>query len=395
MLSYDPRKYIEREPLIRNVVAKHITNFTTEGRSRPAVVFDGWTGIGKSWHLRHLEQSLGTDLTEYHCILIDLSDFLPDFMTAWDEAMARTIMARVLVAILGQLEIDIAPESGPEAIGNLSRQLEKEIKVGRPVLLLVDGVIESPEMLLKLLETHLLNPLTSPANVLIVMAGLSWRHRWVNPQLRQPTLPLQPFDSPEKTYKQLLRQWDPDIDYAAAEEIHAISGGIPYLNYLLAHARHESLTLNHAIERLIFDRVPFADRGRIREFLEALALVDSVKDETIVATMIASHNDKAHPLPESEARAILREELVGYKLFRWNKAERAYIMDQTLKRLLTYYLESYQPDLAMRLHHAAVNLFADWAAAAGADEAKTRWYPLQQFHQARLNALKLQGEEHE
>jgi hypothetical protein len=219
----------------------------------------GERGVGKTWLLRHLakDEAEVSPLAAY----LDLEE-RHRFSSA--ERYVEVMEERVLQ--------QLGSEGG---------------------ILLVDAVPPQMDEKLRRLEEAVLRPLAAQRHALVIMAlvhpsQVCWRtpafqagERWL----------MTPFATAQ-TRKQLqqLKKAGLTTDRLKPASVQKSSGGLPLLNYLLVTRDREE-----AYEALLehsFSRVPKDERERVRHYLEALCLLDSLEHTQVRKMMEIYHRHR-------------------------------------------------------------------------------------------------------
>jgi hypothetical protein len=204
----------------------------------------GERGVGKTWLLRHL---------------------------AKDEAEVSPLAAYL------DLEERFRFSSAERYVEVMEERVVQQLG-SEGAILLVDAVPPQMDEKLRHLEDALLRPHAAQRHALIIMAlvhpsQVCWRTPAFQAGERRL---LTPFATAE-TRKQLqqLKKAGLTTDRLKPASIQKASGGLPLLNYLLVTRGREE-----AFEALLehsFSRVPQDERERVRHYLEAVCLLDSLE----------------------------------------------------------------------------------------------------------------------
>lgn len=367
--EYAPDRFVNREEEVEKVVQKVRT--LTEGKTveKRTVVFVGERGVGKSWLLDHLQTVLPRQFRNILVIRLDLREY-EGKDPAW--AVADMIQ-RVSVETGGPSE-----RLGPD-LAAMSRRLIEHLRgVLREsiLLLLTDHVHESSWNLLPVLEDYLLGPLAAEPYVVIVMTGRGRLYPWKTPDLRLKAefADLQPFQQIEKTKAQLERQARQALPNA--QEIHRLSHGNPLANYLLG-----ALGLQEGLDRVveaILEPVLPERRRQVREYLEALCVLNAFDEERIPDMLATYYSDDTYrQWTYAQARQV-REELVRWAFARWNADAGGYTLDPVVRSLVEEYLKKAQPERWRDLQRAAWDLYTRWAREF--TRTRERWEKEAAYH---------------
>ena len=210
------------------------------------------------------------------------------------------------------------------------------------------------------LEDYLLGSLAVEPRVFILMAGRGRPYPWKTPELRLKAefIDLEPFPELQTTKEQLKRQQKRAVPRAA--QIHKLSGGNPLANFLLAAHKDLAAALDQVVDEML-GTVPEEHRGRVREYFEALCVLRAF-DEAHIPVMLAAYYDDDTYRDWSYAQGKrVREELVRWGFAKWSDELGGYVPDEPVKRIAEHYLGEADKDKWRRLHHAAAELYEDWA----------------------------------
>ncbi len=370
--SYSAGKFVDREAEIKLVVEKANALAAGSPVDQRVVVFTNGRGTGKTWLLAHLQTILHT-----------LPHVIPFLLSLGEYAGGRDPHLAV---------VDILQQFGAEVMGQrqgsrtppaeMSRSLKQDLQplLEKQVLaLLVDQVHESDWQLLAALEDYLLGPLAVEPRALIVMAGRGRPYPWRTPELRLKAqfVNLEPFPDVAATETQLKRQ----VKWAAkrAAEIHDLSAGNPLANYLLAFHKDPAAALNQVVEGML-EPVPNPDRGRARDYLQALCVLHSFDEERIPTMLAAYHDDPAYNHWTFAQAKQVREELVRWAFAKWDESQGGYILDTSVRPLVERYLKTARREQWKQLHDAARQLYERWIAKY--PRAQDRWQPEADYHRS-------------
>ncbi|MBN1138366.1 MAG: ATP-binding protein [Anaerolineae bacterium] len=246
----------------------------------------GERGVGKTWLLRHLakDDTQVSPLAAY----LDLAERV---RFSWPEQYVEVMEERV------------------------QQQLGSE-----GAILLLDAVPPQIDEKLRFLEDAVLRPYAAQRRSLVIMAlvhpsQVCWRtpafqvgERWL----------FAPFEVGQ-TRKQLQRLEKAGLitEQVKVSVVQESSGGLPLLNYLLVTREREA-----AFEALLehsFSRVPVDERERVRNYLEAVCLLDVLEHAPVRKMMeiYRSHRPDAmeYPAHASGVLNLLRKHWLSQSAF--------------------------------------------------------------------------------
>ena len=379
MLHYTKKHFIGREKPLALVRDKAEKLRRGERVDRRTLIFTGERAIGKSWLLQRLVELLYEEL--------GFTVFRIDLKTHADKP--PLIATADILLELHQLWSQNR-QPGGSSLTELSRnvlEITREQLSKKPLAVCVDHVYESNWELLAALEEYVLGPLAIEPRVLIIMAGRGRPYPFKTPELRLKVEPneLQPFKI-EETLAQLRIQ--KKLTPSQAEKIHQVSGGNPGANYLLAqHPKDPAQALNEVLESML-DPVAPEQRQQVREYLEALCVLNAFDEERIPPMLAAYYND-----PETydnwkyaQARDV-RELLTRWAFVRWDADRGGYILNDMPRKLLEQYLRESQPERWNSLQKRAILLYNKWVEAYPRNEK--RWQEEVTYHNEQLNAAQI------
>ncbi|MGC9398236.1 MAG: ATP-binding protein [Anaerolineae bacterium] len=371
LLEYKKELFVDREDKIEEVIDR--AHRLAEGKSVPkrTVIFLGERGTGKTWLLKHLQTVLdsmrgvipcGLDLTAYE---------------DWNPLIAVTDILQHLAKTLNlKLQTDEPSEMSRRFLAQVTKQLN-----ARVLVLLVDHVYEAGWDLLDALEEYVLGPLAVEPQTLIVLAGRGRPYPFTTPELRFDAefVDLEPF-SKSATHEQLKRQRKRAV--SRAQEIYKISKGNPLATYLLAEHEDPGEALGQVIHEMLKSIKDPGRRQSVREYLEALCVLQ-VFDEARIPVMLAAYhnNSQYHHWSHAQARQV-REALVETGFARWDSEESAYALDEPVRQLVEQYMRNNRPATWERLQCAAANLYQGWAQKY--KRTQEHWQKAYQYHQQQL-----------
>jgi len=330
-LLYKNDLFVNREQEIEAIrdKARRISQGTEERR---VVFFYGERGSSKTWLLRELERLLRDELS-FATYFIDLED-----------RQSRDV---------NRLLADQPQE--------------------RPLAVLVDAVEMVDDGFRNELLEWLLAPLAQDSRVLIVLAERGKPSYWSAPQFREKaeTYDLPPFSEP---YVEAQIGKQASNTSAAVDEVFELSGGYPWLIYLLAVRWPDRLGVLERAADLFLEGVD-ADLRRCLELLSVLRAFD----ESRMGALVPIHcPELAEEVQEYPGQARLRRRLVKETtLVRWNEELGGWVLDKPVRRTLEASLRERDKGMWRKLHCAAHRLYQRWAGEHPEDE---RWAEEADYH---------------
>lgn len=372
---YSPGVFVDREGETSVVMEKARALAERRPVDKRTVIFIGERGTGKSWLLAHLQNELAR--TGVVVFLVSLGEY-----AGWNPLLAVADLLKRLSAATGGRR-----EGLGATLADMSRNLMQDVRKWldeKALALLVDQVYESDWKLLAALEDYLLGPLAVEPRVLIVMTGRGRAYPWKTPELRLKAefIDLRPFPDESTTAEQLERQHKKAVP--RAPEIHALSGGNPLANYLLAVHDDPAAGLDQVIEGML-ETVPTEQRRQVRDYLEALCVLNSFDEERIPTMLAAYYGDDGYRRWSYAQARQVREELVKWAFARWDADRGGYVLDEPTRQLLERYLETAQRDRWERLQQAASALYEGWARDY--PRTKDRWQQEARYHVQQLQTV--------
>lgn len=372
---YSADKFVDREQEIGLVTNKARDLAAWKSVSRRTVIFSGERGTGKSWLLAHLARTEFPRIPGVVVFLLSLRVYV-----GFDPILA-------VANILKDFRENVIGQQGGfgATLAEMSRQIVQEIRLllrEKIVVVLVDEVYEADWDLLAALEDYLLAPLAVEPRVLIVMAGRGRAYPWTAPELRlySELYPLRPFPEMSWTSAQVEKQ----VSKKAAEkapQIHELSGGNPLANYLLAVQREPAKALRQVIEGML-ETVAQAQRQVVREYLEALCVLQAFDEERIPTLLAAYHGDPSYQQWSYAQARTVREQLVKVAFARWDEKKGGYVIDEYVRTLVERYLKQAQSGRWRNLHCAAYRLYEQWFTEY--PRARSRWQSETHYHAEQL-----------
>jgi hypothetical protein len=305
---------------------------------------------------------------------------------AWNLSETRTeLVSAALRGLIHQIRQVIQAKTGPspiqasetENLEVLTDALVSDVRRVGAAILLFDHTSESPPDLLGLLEEQCLAPLAVLPKVLIVLAGRGEYH-WKSVELRfkSEEYDLQNFDL-SCTQEQLEKQVDQPA--LSAEDIHLLSAGYPWSNYILGTTASRVAALDKCANFLL-SGLPISANDRA--YMETLCVLRAFVDE-MVPNMLAAYFDDPNRLTTGyrQCREI-RQALTGTTLVKWVEESGGYVIDEALSHVLENLLYERDRPKWIRLHTAACNLYKEWVDKY--PRTADRWQKEVNYHDGKL-----------
>ncbi len=377
--AYRPELFVNHAEEITLVQQAVRDALVRKSKRTRAITFYGERGSGKTWLARHLSTELpnlpdvqgqanrvealtlflapprveldanATQKCE-HCRFFDESAAAQQPPVKIVEEMLRWVCQQWGVAYDEQA-------TAADLIYWLGRDLPR--RTGVAYVLIVDSVFEfgKGNERLPLLEDHLLTPVASLDNGLVVMTGRGAPFPWRSVPLRQESLEkvLPPFHA-QDVGEQLARS-ALLADSARAERIHALGGGYPLNTYVLGQADPPEAGLEELVDVLL-DFVQSDVQWSVREALEALCVLDCFREREIVIMMTAHRRDTAE-LSMEAARGV-RDLLLDNYLMRWQGD--GYVINESVRVAYRSYLRYRAPARFETMTERAIQMYRGWAA---------------------------------
>lgn len=374
--KYREALFVNRDKEVHKVIDRAQNLAAGHAVSKRTVIFIGERGTGKTWLLKHLQVLLDrmSKVTPCELDLIAYED--------WNPLIAATDILQHLAKTLS-INLQTAEPS------DMSRRFLERVTeqlADRVVVLLVDHVYEADWDLLDALEEYVLGPLAVEARTLIVLAGRGRPYPFRTPELRFDAdyVDLKSFDV-SKTREQLERQQKRAI--SDAQEIYNISKGNPLANYLLAKHKDPGEALDQVIHEILRSIKDSSRRHRVRDYLEALSVLQ-VFDEARIPVMLAAYYDDPQYNQWSHAQAReVREALVETGFARWDSDEGAYVLDEPIRQLIEQYMRNKETSKWVSLQCAAAKLYEGWAQKY--ERTRERWKNQQKHHEKQLQSINI------
>jgi hypothetical protein len=272
----------------------------------------------------------------------------------------------------------------------------------QPVMLLFDNSEKLPVEAFDWLEYEVFSPLVQTDRILLVVAGRS-PVRWKRFEIRRRVL-LHKLDLlPPKEREQLVIQQAPSWE-RLAPNIVKLTFGYPWGNQTIVEAL-EQLGKPQVIEPDDFEQYrPELLRRLTTEVVESRLLEDIAPDLRCAFHIIA-------PLRQFDVttlRAVLPEfapdqfgerggnyflmmlnRLVDTALVEWSAKRKAYVLDDTLRRILALDLETQDADLSQCIHQRGAELYRRWLEEVS--ESRSTYLVEWLYHRAQV--LRLGGKD--
>lgn len=374
--EYNKRAFVNREEEVDLVLKKAHGLAAGQRVGKRTVIFMGERGTGKTWLLRHL-QTLLLEVPKVIALRLDLADY-----DGWDPLVAVT---DILQNLTQSLHLRLHSRVGEPA--KLSRHFVEEMRKqlrDRVLVLLVDHVYETEWEILDKLEDYVLGPLAIESQTLIVLAGRGRPYPFRTPELRFDAefKDLDLFDE-TKTREQLTKQ----RERAAFrfDEIFHLSKGNPLANYLLAEYENPGEALNQVIDEILKGLVDADQRRNVREYLEALCVLQAF-DEARIPIMLAAYHEAPQYQNWSHAQAReVREQVVTAGFAQWDAEVGGYVLDKPTRLLIEQYMKDNEQSTWERLQRAAIKLYQDWKKRY--TRTQDRWKKEQDYHCDQLESI--------
>ncbi|MBN1921651.1 MAG: ATP-binding protein [Anaerolineae bacterium] len=348
-----------------------------ESVQRRTLIFTGERAVGKSWLLGRLADLL-SDEFRFTVLKVNLKDYPIDTRNA--ESAASAAAGKILLKLAELLEYEPRGTSVPELSRNVIEVARAQLH-NKLLAVCVDHVYESDWNLLAALEDYVLGPLAIEPRVLIVMAGRGRPYPFKTPELRfkAELIELHPFESQE-TAEQLK-----SLEAAKVEKIYRLSGGNPGANYLLAlHPEATAEALNEVIEGML-EPVPEGQRQQVREYLEALCVLNAFDEGRIPTMLAAYYKDRTYEQWTYAQARDARELLTRWAFARWDADQGGYVVHDMSRKLLEQYLQSTWPERWKDLQCAAEQLYNNWVAKF--TRSRERWEAESSYHSGQLQKM--------
>jgi len=423
-------QFTNREWELKAVAYRLEILHTGGGVFQCVVNFYGIPGIGKTTLLTEIIQRAQSGAWDSRQLAPTLSA-LTDLAGKWEGLHPYQVGPEVLAHQMHQLEEQTkrhdlefaralkvfsslpAPDPDNEEAWYTFRQKAKQVadtfslyvyrhakQQKQPVMLLFDNSDGLPVEAFDWLEFEIFSPLVQTDRILLVVAGRS-PVRWKRFEVRRRVL-LRKLNPPEDSEKLVIQQapsWS-----KLAPNIIKLTFGYPWGNQAVVKAL-EQIGKPQAIEPTDFEQYrPELLQRLTTEVVEKRLLTDVAPDLRRAFHVIA-------PLRQFDVttlRAVLPEfapdqfkglggnyfllmlnRLVDTALVEWSTEHKAYVLDDTLRRILALNLETHDPDLSLRIHQRAVDLFGRWLEEV--PESRSSYLVEWLYHCAQV--LRLQGED--
>lgn len=384
-------------------VVKRLQNLLA-GRpvERRTIVFSGEYGLGKSWLLRHiyntiLERIEPSQRKRVYRLFIDLDEYRED-----DPIVATG-------AILEQASQTLfrAPLPGTSP-GEVSRafvdRLHDFLGDERVLVVFVEAVYRASWDLLATLENYFLGPLAIEPRVLILLDSQRRGYPWKTPELRikaeSRLLDLFDEDTTKEQVERIIAQKrglfrrPPEVD---PNRIYEWSQGHPLANYLLTALWAEKKVeppraLDEVIEQILERSVPEGERAEARKYVEALCVLRAFDEDRIRAMLSAyaeamelENKDEYANWGYAQAREV-RKKLVQWGLVTWDDKQNGFTLNESLRQLIEEYLQQEKPEVWKALHQKAYELYEEWRNRY--KRTREKWKEEAEFHKNKLEQQK-------
>jgi hypothetical protein len=217
-------------------------------------------------------------------------------------------------------------------------------------VLILDSAYESDWSLLEQLEDHFLGNLLTLDNFFIIITGRGRPYPWKIPQLIEAIrFGLGTF-SVDQIKEQLGKFGLSSL--LEVNEIYKIGEGWPLFTEHLAHAKNKTEALEIA-ENILFAVIPPRDRERIRQYFEALSVLDGFGEKEAALLVGVYQTNKVQ-----DGRAICKI-MNETRLVSWKNGR--YEMNAPVKNILQQYLPLKDKEVWTLLHCEAYSHFKELA----------------------------------
>lgn len=363
--AYAPKKFVNREEEIQQIL-------TLLKQSQPrirTVVMDGDRGAGKTWLSLHLQRTVfKKEIAGVTSWLFSLWSAGENYHPEGEKAQVNERFVRegeqlkldeFLEFIIKSLAIELPPNPTlAEKVDSIRRYVQSHMD-DRYVLIL-DSAYESDWSLLEQLETHFLGNLLTLGNFFVIVTGRGRPYPWKVPYLIEAIR----FGLGEFTVDQIQEQLQKfGLSSAlSVNEIYEIGLGWPLFTEQLARARNQTEALGIAAD-ILFAVLPSYERAAVREYFEALCLLDGF-GEAEAAVMVQAYKQSG----EQDGRAICRK-MNETRLASWKNGR--YEINSPVRNILRQYLFTKDKETWMRLQAAAYQHFKKQAS----DRSMERFRP--------------------
>lgn len=353
--SYEPGKFIDREEEINQVIL-----LLSQEQSRVrALVINGDRGVGKTWLSLHLHRRVfKKDIKGVKSWVFGLwspgESYRPEGSNPQEnEHFVRENKSidldEFLTIIIESLSIELPPNPVQAEKVDLIRRFIQQHADERFVLIL-DSAYESDWSLLEQLEDHFLGNLLTLDNFFIIITGRGRPYPWKIPQLIEAIrFGLGTF-SVDQIKEQLGKFGLSSL--LEVNEIYKIGEGWPLFTEHLAHAKNKTEALEIA-ENILFAVIPPRDRERIRQYFEALSVLDGFGEKEAALLVGVYQTNKVQ-----DGRAICKI-MNETRLVSWKNGR--YEMNAPVKNILQQYLPLKDKEVWALLHCEAYSHFKELA----------------------------------
>jgi hypothetical protein len=368
-LPYSGASFVDREEEIRAILAA-VSKTRSAAYDRPrTVAFSGERGVGKSWLCLHLKRSV-LDVAQNPDVLPLLVRFVPsgpESLPPADDELAgekhiqlgeANLIRKVLIWVAGQVGATTTDDASLIELSTwLARGVENNLR-DRILVLILDSVFELDWDVLDTLEKHLLVPLAGTERTLIVMTGRGQPYPWKSAALHPGVegTPLGAFT--EQDVKKQVASQVPGSE-RRVREIKQLGGGYPLNNYILATIPDPSQALADTVDMLL-SVIPAAQRHQMKQYLEALCVLDGFRGNEIARMLIAYHGKPEDLASYQEQEKSIRNRLLETRLVHWETGR--FVIDRSVSIPLENSLRMSNSEVWRRLQCAAYRFYQTSAA---------------------------------
>jgi hypothetical protein len=339
------------------------------------IAMRGQRGTGKTWLCLHLKRSVLSKMPRVISLLLNpVSTFDPAYkpqglvaykgekFLSLDQSPYRPddFCINILKWMAENLGTTRAEHADSTELSNwMTRDIKQKLS-NNMIILILDSIFEIDWSYLKKLEEDVLVPLATLPNTLLIMTGRGNFYPWTSPYLRMAAETnlgaLTDLDTKEQLRLQASGE---NLSSRQLKEITEISSGNPLINLLIAGNLDRKTVLDEAAN-LLLDIRSNKYRPEIRDYFEALSILDGFDDEEIAPMLSAFNQDsKIETTWTDERKRAVKEMMIRTHLIRWENGR--YVMDDSLRRVLDTYLKLSEEEKWRRLHRRAMSLYEEWA----------------------------------